>query len=99
MDRPFLVFHIHSGHVPGHLHLLGGKYFGGSENSCSRENILQKPSPATHGFFLSRSNDGISRSGLVMTSNEFRRTDRDDPSMNKRTDYWTVAVNSLVRRR
>ncbi len=59
MDRPFLAFPIHSGHVPGHLHLFGAQHLRGSENSCSRENILQKSSPATHAFFLSRSKDRI----------------------------------------
>src|SRR5216683_6868552 len=45
MDRPFLAFHIHSGHVPGHLHLLGGKYFRGSEKSRSQHcRILKKSS-------------------------------------------------------
>src|SRR6266481_5711810 len=87
MEKPFLAFHIHAGHVPGHLHLLGGKYFCGSENSSSRENILQKPSPVTHAVFLSKSNDRISRSGFVMTSGEFRRTYTNAPSLNKRTDW------------
>src|SRR2546422_8953561 len=87
MARPFLAFHIHSGHVPRHLHLLGGKYLRGSENSCSRENILQKPSPATHAFFLSRSNDRISKSGLVMRNTECRRKCTEAPSTSKQADW------------
>src|SRR6266481_3101009 len=48
MDRPFLAFHIHSGHVPGHLHLLGGKYFRGSEKSRSQHcRLLKKSSSCT----------------------------------------------------
>jgi hypothetical protein len=48
MDRPFLAFHIHSGHVPGHLHLLGGKYLRGSEQSRSQHcRILKKSSSCT----------------------------------------------------
>src|SRR6266478_8003606 len=54
MDRPFLAFHIHSGHVPGHLHLLGGKYFRGSEKSRSEHcRILKKSSScAAHARLL-----------------------------------------------
>src|SRR6266446_4392115 len=48
MDRPFLAFHIHSGHVPGHLHLLGRQHFRGSENSRSKHcRILKKSSSCT----------------------------------------------------
>ena len=86
MDRIFLAFHIHSRHIPGHLYLLGGKYFRGSENSCSRENILQKPSPATHAFFLSTSNGRIAKSGLVMRNTECRRTCTEAPSTSKQAD-------------
>src|SRR5260370_37045639 len=54
MDRPFLAFHIHSRHVPGHLHLLGGKYFRGSEKSRSEHcRILKKSSScAAHACLL-----------------------------------------------
>src|SRR6266849_8613424 len=38
VDRPFLAFHIHSGHAPGHLHLFCGKHLRRSENSCPCEN-------------------------------------------------------------
>ncbi len=49
-----LRFHFHAGHVPMHLHFLGGQHFRGSENSCSRENIPQKSSPVTHLFPFQR---------------------------------------------
>src|SRR5712664_794503 len=99
-DKPFLAFHLHSGHVPGHLHLLGGQHFRGSENSCSRENILQKPSPATHAFFLSRSNDRISKRGLVRRNTECRRKCTEAPSTrspNNPAPNTAVSLENLLR--